>query len=194
MQPAAGIEHLGGRVGVVPVAGEDVRPADEDLAVVGDLHADPGQRHADRPYLVAVRPVHGRGRRGLGEPVALEDGQPGAAEEMTKPVAKRRAAGDRVLHLAANRGPQPGVDEPVEQRVPQPQHRTRPRRAVTGCAVVGAPAGCAPAGRPAPGDGCLHGGAEDPAPGLASACLLLRAVIDLLEYPRHGEQEGGLEP
>src|SRR5580704_8372757 len=62
VQAAVRVEHVAGGRRIVPVAGEYVRPADQDLAVIGDPYADSRQRHADRPYLVAARPVHGRGR------------------------------------------------------------------------------------------------------------------------------------
>ena len=57
-------------------------------------------------------------RRGrLGQPVPLEDGDADPAEEVPEPRRERRAAGDRPLGLAAERGAELAVDEPVEHRV-----------------------------------------------------------------------------
>ena len=47
VQPAVA-NRLGRVLGQVPIADHDVRPAGEDLAVVGDLHLDAGDRLADR--------------------------------------------------------------------------------------------------------------------------------------------------
>ncbi len=47
MQPAV-VDGAEARVGVVVVAVEDVRALDQDLAVLGDLQLDAGQRAADR--------------------------------------------------------------------------------------------------------------------------------------------------
>ena len=48
VEPAVGVERLGGRVRVVPVAAEDDVAVDQDLAVVGDPDRHAGQRPADR--------------------------------------------------------------------------------------------------------------------------------------------------
>ena len=121
VQPAVGVERLGGGLLVAPVAAEHDRAADQDLAVVGDPDRGPRDRQADRADLVAARPVHHRRGGGLGQAVALQHGDARAAEEVAEPLAERRAAGDRVRHLAADGRAQLGVDEPVEERVPEPQ-------------------------------------------------------------------------
>ena len=80
-QPALGVDRTGGGVLVVPVAGEDVRAPDPQLAGVTDQHVvavlvdeaqlQTGDRHTDRPD--GGVGAHGRRdhRRCLGEPVAL---------------------------------------------------------------------------------------------------------------------------
>ena len=117
---------------VLPVAGEHVRALDQDLAVLGDPHADAGQRLPHGADLVAGRLVHHRGGRRLGQAVALQDGQADPAEEVAQPLAERRAAGHRVLDLAAHRVPQLAVHQPVEQAVPQPPGPGPSRRARRG--------------------------------------------------------------
>ena len=120
---------------VVPVAGEDDPAPDQDLAVLADLDRDAGQRLADRADLVPVRPVDGGGGRRLGQAVPLQHGDAHAAEEMAEPLGERGAAGDGVTGPAAERGPQLGVDQPVEQRVLGPQAEPGPARRVESLAV-----------------------------------------------------------
>ena len=172
-EPAAPGEDLLGGCLVVPVAGEDVLPADQDLAVVGDLDPDAGQRLPDGADLVPVRPVHGgRGGR-LGQPVSLEHGDADAAEEVAEPFAERRPAGDGVLRPAAERRPQLAVDQPVEHRVLGSQAERRTAGTIQ---------------RPAVRDRGVRGAAEDRALLLADR-LLLGGVVHLLEHPRHGQDE-----
>src|SRR5262249_8676997 len=156
---------------VAPVTAEDGRPAQEDLAVVGDPHADPRHRLADGTDLDVLRPVHRRRRAALGQPVPLQDGDPGATEAVAEPFPEGGASGYREPDLAAHRGAQLGVDQTVEERVPEPQLRAR-----------------AASGRRGAGPGCLaprYGGTrrglEDAALHRAGRGLLLRAVVDLLE-------------
>ncbi len=54
--PAVGVDRRGGRLGVLPVAGEPARAPGQDLAVGGDPHLDPGDRLADGPEDVAAGP------------------------------------------------------------------------------------------------------------------------------------------
>ena len=99
-EPAVLGEDLLGRRLVVPVAGEDVRPLDQDLAVLGDLDRDAGQRLADGADLVPAWLVDGpRGGR-LGQAVPLEDRDADAAEEVGKPLGERRAARDGIRRKA----------------------------------------------------------------------------------------------
>ena len=123
VQPAVGVDHLGGRGLVVPVTGEDVRPGHEDLAVVGYPDRHPGHRPPDRADLVVAGQVGRDHRAGLGEAVALQHGDADAAEEVPEPLAQRGAAGHGVLDPPAGRRAQLAVDEPVVEGVrgPQPQ-------------------------------------------------------------------------
>ena len=76
----------------------------------------PGKRGADGADLRLRREVHRRGRRRLGEAVALEDGDAEAVEEVPEAGAERRRTRDRVLDVAAHGRAELAVDEPVEQR------------------------------------------------------------------------------
>ncbi len=161
---------------VAAVAGEQVDAAQADLAVVGDAHVDAGQGRTDRadPHLAGA--VDGGRGGGLGEAVALEDGDPDAAVEVAEAGAERSAAGDGVLHLAAHRLTQLAVDQLVEDGVAQPQAQ----RHAAGIL------------RLRPGDGGRGGPVEDLA--LAAGLGLgLGGVVDLLEDPRHRQDEGRLE-
>src|ERR1035437_7201736 len=104
----------------MPVSGEDVGAPEQDLAVVSDPGCDAGHGLADGADLVVARPVHGGTARGFGQPVALENREAAAAEEVAEPLPERRTAGDRVLHAAAGRRSEFAVDEVAEQGVPQP--------------------------------------------------------------------------
>ena len=121
VEPAVVLEHLGGGGGVVPVAAEDVRAHEQDLAVVGDVHRSAGERPTDRADAQRGGAVDGRRAGGLGEAVALEDRDADAAEEVPEPDAQRGAARHRPGDPPAHRGAELGVDEPVEQRVLQAQ-------------------------------------------------------------------------
>ena len=90
-----------GRVAGTVVAPEDVRAADEDLAVVGDLDLGVRERAAD-----GAEPVIGDGRgggdgRGLRHPVALEHGRAAGVEELEDLLRDRRRAGGRLHEPAA---------------------------------------------------------------------------------------------
>jgi hypothetical protein len=175
VEPAVG-ERLGRGSRVVVVAGEDVWALDEHLAVLGDAHCRSVERTADRADLDVSGGVHRRGGRRLGQPVALQHREPDAAVEVSEPQPERGPAGDRPLHLAAERRPQLDVDELVERRVLRAEPEAR-------AAMVE---------RLAVGDGGLGRGVEDLA--LAGRlCLLLRGVVDLLEDARHREDERRLE-
>src|SRR6266704_1904135 len=123
VQEAVCVERLGGGLRVAPVAAEDHRAADQDLAVVGDPYGGAGDRQADGADLVAARPVHDGGRGGLGQAVTLEHGDAGAAEEVPEPLPERCPAGHRVLDPAADGGPELAVHQAIEYRVPQPLAR-----------------------------------------------------------------------
>ena len=89
----------------------------------------PGQRPADGADLHRAGVFSGEGRRGLGQAVALEDGQSDAAVEVAEPLAERRAAGDGVRAPAAEGVAQPAVDEPREDRVLGAHRERRPASA-----------------------------------------------------------------
>ena len=108
-EPAVGVRALGA---VGPVAGEDVGAADDDLARVALLdraallvdqpQLDARDRPADRVGLGDLaHQRRGEHRRGLGEPVALEDVVAGGVEH---PVQhRRRAAAPRPTAPGARR-------------------------------------------------------------------------------------------
>ena len=90
-----------GRVADAVVALEDVRAADEDLAVVGDLDLGARERAADGAELVVGDRGGGGDRGGLGHPVALEHGRAAGVEELEDLAADRGGAGRRLLQVAA---------------------------------------------------------------------------------------------
>ena len=92
LEPAVFGEDLARRVGLVVVAAHDVGAARLDLAVRGDAHLDVADGAADRADAIVFQAVDGDDGRGLGQPVALDDGQPRAVEDVARapPGAPRR--------------------------------------------------------------------------------------------------------
>ena len=176
MEPAVGLDRLGGGRGVVPVALEDLGAREHELAVGGNLDGCAREGLADGADLDRVGAVDRRRRRCFSEAVALEDDDADAAEEVAEAIAERRATGDGPLDLAAHRRAQLAVDEPVEDLVLELQAEAG-AAGVEGLGVV---------------DGGLGGSVEDVALALGGR-LLLRRVEDLLEDARDSEEEGRLE-
>ena len=71
--PAVGVDRGGGRLGVLPVAGEAPRPAGQDLAVIGDPGLDAGDRLAHGPDDIPFRSGEADDGAHLGRAVALQD-------------------------------------------------------------------------------------------------------------------------
>ena len=90
-------DGLGGGLGVVPVAAQTLWPLISTSPSSAIRIATPGSGWPTVPILIASGRVHRAGRGGLGQPVALEHGDPDAAEEVAEPRAERRAAGHGVL-------------------------------------------------------------------------------------------------
>ena len=95
-EPAVAGQHLGRLLGQVVVAAHDAAAAHQDLAVVGDPDLGAGERLARRCRTRLAGTVERGGRAGLGEPVALEDQQPGGVEPPRDVGRQRRAARDEV--------------------------------------------------------------------------------------------------
>ncbi len=108
-----------GRVLVDPAAGPG------GSAVVVDVvqpQLDAGQRAADRARLGrAVDRVAGHHRPGLGQPVALHDGQPGDGAEVGQRLRRQRRAAGRAQPQAGGRGPQP-LGRQLQQRPERRRH------------------------------------------------------------------------
>ena len=93
VEPAVLVDGLGGRLGLLVVPLHDVRPARQDLAILGDPHLDAPQRATDGAQAPASRPVHADDGRRLRQPVALVDLDSRADEELREVARERRAAG-----------------------------------------------------------------------------------------------------
>ena len=160
----------------MPVALEDVAALDQHLAVSGDANRASGDRASDRPDALPSRQVDGRSRAGFGEPIALEHGDADAAEEVAEPSAERCSATDRPPDVASECGAELGVDQPVEDGVPQPQQQAR----ATGVERLAV----------------CHGrgvGEVEEAPVALGRGFVLGGVVDLLEHARHRKHCGRLE-
>src|SRR6201999_794565 len=117
VEPAVGVDRLGGGLLVAPVAREHDAALGEQFTVFGDVHARAADRTADCADLDRVGSVDGDAGSGLGEAVTLVDRDADAAEEVAQAGAQRRTAGDGGHTTAAERRAQLAVDELVEHRV-----------------------------------------------------------------------------
>ena len=118
-QPAVLAQHLGGRLGLLEVAGEDGLAPDQQLAVLGDTQLEAGQRGADGAEAVAVGAVRRRRRRALREAVALED-----PDRQSR--RRTRRSPSRAAHRPRSAS---GADRPA---APSPSRRRAGRRAGAG--------------------------------------------------------------
>ena len=118
MKPALGIDGLGRGGCIVVIAGEDRRPAHQDLAVLGNAilnHVDGGSHGAEAK---AVPAVDERGGHGLGQTVPFEYQEPDAMEEFRNLGRQRRAARDQeATAVETQTSAQLGQDQPVGQGV-----------------------------------------------------------------------------
>src|SRR5262249_42256038 len=116
VEPAV-FERARGLVVGVEVAARHVLAAHENLAVVGDLHLDAGDRLADRSLLRAERMVQRDDRRRLGQPVALNDGEAELAPERFERRIERCGADDERPELQAERAMNLSVAPPAQREV-----------------------------------------------------------------------------
>ena len=72
VEPAVGRQHLGGGLGVAPVALHHGGAAHQQFARLGDARFEPIEQLADRTRIVVVLAVAGDDRRRLGQAVALD--------------------------------------------------------------------------------------------------------------------------
>ena len=112
VQPAVAGQHRARRLLVLVVAGEDRRPAHEDLAVLGGRDLDAGDGGTDRAELEVMGPVDVRRRRPLRLAVALEHEDVEGVEELGDLLGERRPARDR--------GPEPSAEPILDLRVDEP--------------------------------------------------------------------------
>ena len=117
VEPAVSRERGSRRRLVIQVAREHGRPAEQDLAVLGQLQLDAGDRRPHGPELVVRGPVDGRGARLLGLAVALEDQDAEHVEELGYLLRERSAARDRSAQPPAEPFLHLRVDEPVGDSV-----------------------------------------------------------------------------
>ena len=113
-QPAVVGEGLGRGLGVVVVSREGADAPDQDLPVVVQAERAAGQWGADSPDPGGLGQVDAARTHGLGQAVALQDGDSGAAVEVSQALAQRPASGDDVRDLPSQYGAQGGEDELVE--------------------------------------------------------------------------------
>ena len=158
------------------VAREGANAPNQDLPVVVQTNRAAGKRGADGPDPGGVRQIDAARPHGLGQAVALQDGDPSAAVEVSQALAQRPAPGDHVRDLPAQDRAQGGEDELVEGGALSPESARRALRGVQGPGVR---------------DRGLGRQAEDLL--LGAGRLGIGGVIDLLEDPGDGQDRGGPE-
>ena len=122
--PAVGVEHLGGRCGVLVVLLEQPGRAHQHLAGVGDPDLDAFDRHADGVGAHLVVGLQADEDGGLGRAVELLQVDADRAVEGEQVRADRLARGVGDAHAReAERVAQRRVDEQVAERVAQPVER-----------------------------------------------------------------------
>ena len=175
-QPAVVGEGLGRGLGVVVVSREGADALDQDLPVVGQAERAAGQWGADSPDPGGLGQVDAARTHGLGQAVALQDGDSGAAVEVSQALAQRPTSGDDVRDPPSQHGAQGGEDELVEGGALSLEAARRALRGVQGPGVR---------------DRGLGRQAEDLL--LGAGRLGIGGVIDLLEDPGDGQYRGGPE-
>src|SRR5215210_379720 len=170
VQPAV-LERLARGLLVLVVALEDVRPPDQDLAVVGDPDLASRKCSPDLAELEGVGPCDRRRGRRLGHPPPLEHEHPGRVEEAQDLGVDGSGAGDAVLDPPAEQRSDLGQDLLVSELVLLAQEE--PDRLSGSFAFADL---LADADRPVE-DQLLE------APGLLYVAR--RRRVDLLEDPRH---------
>ena len=175
VEPAVHDRLARGRV-VVPIALVNVLTGHQNLAVVCDPDGDPGGGTPDGADFDVGGGVDGAGGSRLGQPVALEDGHADAAEEVAESRTERCSARDRPRDLAAHGCPQFDVDELVEKTMLKPEQQSR----------------AAGIERFAIRDRDGLRAIEDLALAIGMGALL-GGVVNLLEHPGDGQNEGRLE-
>ena len=117
VEPALGINRLGGCLRQVVVAVHHAGTFQKDLTVLGDLDLGLGQRPPDGAETVGVGPVDRGGSRGLGEPVTLQHDDTDGVEPLRDLAVKRGRPGNEEPHPATEPIPDGGQHQPVGQRV-----------------------------------------------------------------------------
>ena len=176
-EPAVGGEGLGGGRGVVVVGGEDSDTADLDLLVLTDADLVAADGRADGADLVEPVGVDADRADGLGQAVALQDGQAQATVEVPQALPQRPSAGDDETGIGSHESPDLAEDETVG-------HGVRPTQAARGALWGVQSAGV--------GDGDLGGPTEQLELG-AAAGLGVGGVVDLLQDAWDGQDVGGSE-
>ena len=113
-QPPVVGEGLGGGLEVVVVPGEGADTPHEDLPILTQPDRTAGERCADGADPGGAGQIDGAWPHGLGQAVALQDGDPGATVEVPQALTQRPAAGHDVADPPAQDGAQGGEDEAVE--------------------------------------------------------------------------------
>ena len=177
VEPLAVGHDFGGLLGQVVVAGHDGLAAHEDLAVLGDLDEVAGQGQADTADGVLADVLDGDRAGGLGQAVALDEGDAHAGVEVGEVGGQGCAAGDDVAQVGAQDRADLLEDKRVGDAVAHLLEQAGAEGLLRGhgerARLLGAP--------------CEHAALD------TAARLGGGRVVDLLEDAGDDEEHGGLE-
>ena len=116
VQPALGVDHLGGGGMIVPVPHHPARGFHQQFVILADARLDTVQGHAHAGRIVVQRQVHADDGTGLRESVALQDRHPEADEGLRYRHRQGGTATDRQAQAPSQFGGDLVRHQPFQQR------------------------------------------------------------------------------
>ncbi len=110
-------EGLGRFFGALVIAGSNVRPAHQDLAVVRNLHLDAADRFSDGAFFRVERMVERNDGRGFRKPIALDHEKTELGEKCLETGRQRRRAHDEAPELPTEQAVYFAVSPPAAHPV-----------------------------------------------------------------------------
>ena len=116
-------QHRGRLLRPAPVAGKNIRSANEDFAILAHLHFNPGNRRSHAPWFDSRRIVHRADGRSFREAVDLQHGNSQHHEKQLRLAGQRRGAANQRAQIRS----QPLADRGKDQQSGEPQPEKIPR-------------------------------------------------------------------
>ena len=119
VKPSLTVDHLSGRLRVVPVPLHDIRTARQYLPVLRNPDLDVPDRVADAPEPVIVKTVDRNDGRTLRKPVALDNAETDRLEKLPELLPQSRAPGTEKPHPSPGFALHSGKHQAVGKGVPE---------------------------------------------------------------------------